>query len=134
MPYCPKCGKLVNTRDRFCKNCGERLNSQEDSREHYSHRQEPKNPKMKERKCAFCDGTGRDPGRGIIDVTGEKCRVCGESKKKGFNEVPKYYIECKGECKGKGRIDIAGSVGPVPHFRTCRDCGGTGWADPRNFE
>lgn len=86
------------------------------------------------RKCEFCEGTGIDPGRGVADVTGEKCRVCGKSKRKGFNKVPEYYIKCKGECKGKGRIDITGPFDPFPNFRPCRDCGGTGWADPSKFE
>jgi hypothetical protein len=75
------------------------------------------------RECAFCEGTGIDPGRGIADVTGEKCRVCRESERKGFNEVPEYYIECRGESKGRGRIPRE-PVGPFPNYRRCQDCGG----------
>lgn len=86
------------------------------------------------KECEFCKGTGIDPGRGELDVTGEKCRVCEKSKKKGFNKVPEGWVECKGPCGGTGRIDITGSFDPCHHFEPCPDCGGTGWADPRRFE
>ena len=96
-------------------------------------RQEPQVPRMIDRKCMFCKGTGIDQGRGIADVTGEKCRVCEKSKRKGFNKVPEYYIKCKGKCKGTGRIRRE-PAWPFPNYDPCPICEGTGWADPRMFE
>ena len=126
MPYCPKCGKQVKKGDQFCSKCGASLGGG-----NAYQRQEPQVPRMIDRKCVFCKGTGIDPGRGIADVTGEKCRVCEGS---GSNKRPKHYIKCEGKCKGTGRIDIRGSFDLFPNFKPCPDCEGTGWADPSRFE
>lgn len=93
-------------------------------------RQEPQHPKDVPRECVFCEGTGIDPGRGIVDVTGEKCRVCGGS---GSNKVPEHYIKCQGPCGGTGRIPRE-PVWPLPNYDPCPLCKGKGWADPRMFE
>ena len=92
-------------------------------------RQKPKRPQDVWRECAFCKGTGIDPGRGIADVTGEKCRVCKGNKGRYLSED---WRRCRGECGGKGRIPRE-PVGPFPNYDPCPLCKGTGWADPRRF-
>lgn len=115
MAYCPRCGEPVNARDRFCRNCGERLEGGQ-----------PRSPQDKRVRCEFCKGTGEDPGSG--DVIHGSCRVCRGERGRS---VPAYWRPCRGECGGNGRIDISGVF---DDFRPCQDCGGWGWADPGKSE
>lgn len=79
------------------------------------------------RECAFCDGTGQDPGDG--NPMRGLCRACEGNKGK---YCPEYWRRCRGKCGGKGRIPRE-PVGPFPNYGQCPDCDGIGWADPRRF-
>ncbi len=103
---------------------------------------------MSEVKCAYCQGTGRDPW-GLMSVL-SKCQVC---KGKGTVQIEAPYEQCpvcngKGvernkrlscmACKGKGVLHIekgtkacpvcggAGKTGSVGLKKYCLKCHGTG--------
>jgi len=99
----------------------------------------PKEPAIKkemvEVKCAFCQGTGRDPF-GILSPL-SNCSVCGG---KGVVMVAKPYVTCRAcdetgiqtftrltclACGGKGVISVADKT------KTCPVCSGAG-ADTEN--
>ncbi len=91
-------------------------------------RQRPQRPQDIWRGCAFCDGTGQDPGDG--NPMRGLCRVC-KGNKGAY--LLKDWRRCRGECGGRGRIPRE-PVGPFPNYRQCRDCNGIGWANPSRFE
>ncbi len=81
-------------------------------------------------KCAYCDGTGKDPW-GIPSPL-SNCQVC---KGKGVIEIEAPYKECP-VCKGEGnqrnkRVTCLGCGGKgVVHIekgmKECPECGGVG--------
>lgn len=86
-------------------------------------------------KCAFCQGTGRDPF-GILSPL-SNCSVCGG---KGVVKIAKPYVTCRAcdetgiqpftrltclACSGKGVISVAEKT------ETCPVCSGAG-ADTQN--
>jgi len=90
---------------------------------------------MAEAKCAFCQGTGRDPF-GVMSPL-SNCSVCGGQ---GVVTVVKPYVTCHAcdgtgvqpytrltclACAGKGVISVA------ERTETCPVCGGAG-ADTEN--
>lgn len=85
---------------------------------------------MAEVKCAFCQGTGRDPF-GVMSVL-SKCQVC---KGRGTVRIEKPYEKCPVcdgtgvqynkklnclACKGKGVLPVKEGL------ETCPECGGSG--------
>lgn len=111
MAYCPKCGGQVGVRDTYCKGCGERLKQQGSA--------------PIQRRCEFCEGTGKDPGDGNVMRGG--CRVCRGGKGKIFSGESH---RCRGSCGGTGRIRVHYDIEVVPHFEPCGDCKGWGWVEP----
>ena len=85
---------------------------------------------MVEVKCAYCQGTGKDPW-GLMSVL-SKCQVC---KGKGTVQIEAPYEQCP-VCKGKGvernkRLTCMACKGKgVLHIKkgmkACPVCGGTG--------
>ena len=104
-------------------------------RKRVTRKEPPIKREMVEVKCAFCQGTGRDPF-GILSPL-SNCSVCGG---KGVVKIAKPYVTCRAcdgtgiqpftrltclACGGKGVISVAEKT------ETCPVCGGAG-ADTEN--
>ena len=67
-------------------------------------------------KCAFCQGTGKDPFELLSKMA--TCQVCGGERKV---TVPVPHVTCP----------VCGGSGIQPHTRlVCRTCGGKGIISP----
>jgi len=87
----------------------------------------------KEIKCAFCDGSGKDPFDLLSELS--TCQVCGGTGKVEVVEPAIKCVFCKGSgvypcngrvtctvCNGKGMVTVKGAT------EECPECKGTGTA------
>jgi len=79
-------------------------------------------PKLVERRCGYCGGTGKVEVGDFIKST-KGCPVC---KQYGKVRVPSNYQRCP-VCSGSGKRDIGEFVSEWVH---CKNCQGTGWSEP----
>lgn len=92
---------------------------------------------MKKKKCAFCQGTGKDPFELLSELA--TCQVCGG---KGEIELEDPVVECA-FCKGTGvhrnrrlTCTACGGKGVIPfkgEKETCPACDGKGYQKDGNY-
>jgi DnaJ-class molecular chaperone len=72
-------------------------------------------PRVFRIKCAFCRGTGEDPG----SILNDDCPACNGTGYFNLEGSPEDYSRC-GRCGGTGRSQNIISIDP------CHICGGSG--------
>ena len=110
MPHCPRCGSYARETVRYCSECGERVDTERDE--------------SVRRPCAFCRGTGDDPGG--LGIPRNQCPVC---HRREYNLTPENYVPCR-HCGGTGRKEstrVFGLPGVGTVYEPCEICEGTGW-------
>jgi hypothetical protein len=120
MPNCPDCGHYVSAEERFCGNCGNRL----DIGENFGESRRPRviqEVKKVCRRCAFCNTTGKVCGPFGM-ATPITHMLCGGT---GNNLIPEDWQPCD-PCSGTGKETYSGGITAVK--KPCRHCKGTGWA------
>jgi DnaJ-class molecular chaperone len=79
-------------------------------------------PRLVERNCGFCDGTGQvEVGDFVKSLA--TCPVC---KGHGKVRVPSNYRKCP-ICGGTGKKNVGEFFA---EWVRCRTCDGTGWTEP----
>ncbi len=122
MPYCPKCGRFFYTGTRSCSTCGELLEGQMEKRRDAAGGYKTVNKQEKDRRCPYCQGTGKVEG----PIEGELIVTCPVCRGRRYNLIPQYWLWCK-ECDGKGEYIFGNNAA---RFRNpCPECKGTGWVE-----
>ena len=120
MPNCPDCGHYIRAEERFCSNCGNRLDIVGSFGEY-------RRPRVIQavqkgcRLCAFCNGSGKvgGPFGMATPITHKLCVGT------GYNLIPEDWQPCD-PCNGTGKEIYGGGITTVE--KPCRHCKGAGWA------
>jgi DNA-directed RNA polymerase subunit M/transcription elongation factor TFIIS len=122
MPYCPKCGNHYYPNTRICSTCGETLSGQAEKRLDIDSEHKSVRKQEKDKRCPYCNSTGRVEGPVAGDVS-VACPVC---RGRRYNLIPEDWIWCK-ECNGSGEFIYGSGLASVR--KPCPDCKGTGWVE-----